>query len=285
MIVNKLEPQGYCGGVTRAIKLAYDLAKNEKEPIYMLGKIIHNQHVIDSLEEIGIKTIDDKNKTRLELLDSIPSGIVIFSAHGVSPLVYEKAKQKGLKIVDASCPYVKIIHDRMKDYIDKGYTCLYIGTKGHPECEGVLGISSSIIFIENKEDILNLNINNDRIYVTNQTTLSINETKELFNLIKDKYNNVVIDDKICNATTVRQEAVLNQPKADLCIVVGDIHSSNTNKLKEVSEKTNTKTILVDNLESLDKSILDGKKVINITSGASTPSYIVDEIINYLKALK
>ena len=131
MIVNKLEPQGCCGGVTRAIKMAYDIAKDTKEPIYMLGKIIHNQHVINSLEEAGIKTIDDKNKSRLELLDSIDRGIVIFSAHGVSPSVYQKAKDKGLKIVDASCPYVLIVHDKMKEFLDKGYTCLYIGYSIH----------------------------------------------------------------------------------------------------------------------------------------------------------
>ena len=279
MIVNKLEPQGYCGGVTRAIKMAYDLAKKTNKPIYMLGKIIHNQHVIDSLEEIGIKTIDDKNKTRLELLDSIDSGIVIFSAHGVAPNVYQKAKDKGLTIVDASCPYVLVVHDRIKEHLEKGYTCIYIGTKGHPECEGVIGISSSIVFVETKEYILNLDSNLDKVYVTNQTTLAINETKELFDLIKEKYKNAIIDDKICNATTVRQEAVLNQPKADLCIVIGDIHSSNTNKLKEVSLKTGVETILIDSLANLDKSILE---TINITSGASTPSYIVDEIINYIK---
>ena len=284
MIVNKLEPQGYCGGVTRAIKMAYDLAKKTNEPIYMLGKIIHNQHVIDNLESIGIKTIDDKNKTRLELLDSIENGIVIFSAHGVAKAVYQKAKDKGLKIVDASCPYVLIVHDRIEEHLEKGYTCIYIGTKGHPECEGVIGISSSIIFVKTKEDILNLDPNLDKVYVTNQTTLAINETKELFDLIKEKYKNAIIDDKICNATTVRQEAVLNQPKADLCIVVGDKNSSNTNKLKEVSLKTGTKTILIDSLETLDKSILKNINVVNITSGASTPSYIVDEIIDYLNKM-
>ena len=284
MIINKLEPQGYCGGVTRALQMAKDLGKESKNDVYMLGKIIHNSHVINELEKLGIKTIDEKNKTRLELLDSIDKGTVIFSAHGVSPKVYEKATQKNLNIVDATCPYVLIVQKNIKEYLAKGYKCLYIGTKNHPECEGILGIDSSITLIENKDDILKLDINTNKVYVTNQTTLSRFDTDSLITLLKEKYSNIIIDNKICMATTVRQEAVLNQPKADLCIIVGDKNSSNTNKLKEVSIKTNTNTILIDNVNDLNESLLKDVKVVNITSGASTPSYIVDEIINYLKTL-
>lgn len=282
MIVNKLLPQGYCKGVTRAIEMAFDTAKNNKKPIYMLGRIIHNSHVIDRFKELGIIVLEDKNKTKLELLDEIKEGTVIFSAHGVSPLVYEKAKSKNLNIVDASCPMVLLVHNRIKDYLEKGYEIIYIGTKGHPECEGVLGISDKIHPIWTKEDISNLSLDNPNIYITNQTTLSKDETESMFDLLKKRFNTSIIDDKICNATTIRQEAIKNQPKADLCIVVGDSLSSNTKKLKEVSLKTGTKTILIDSLQSLDKDLIKDCKIINVTSGASTPDYVTDEIIEYLK---
>ena len=141
------------------------------------------------------------------------------------------------------------------------------------------------LILVTKDDILNLNIKSNKIYVTNQTTLSRFDTDELISLLEQKYKNIIIDNKICNATTVRQEAVLNQPKADLCIIVGDKNSSNTNKLKEVSLKTNTPTILIDSINDLDKELLKDIKVVNITSGASTPSYIVDEIIEYLNTVK
>lgn len=282
MIVNKLEPQGYCKGVTRAIEMAFDTVNKYDKPIYMLGRIIHNAHVIDKFKALGVTILEDKNKTKLELLDTIDSGTIIFSAHGVAPEIYEKAKQKGLNIIDATCPMVLVVHERIKAYATKGYTIIYLGTKGHPECEGVLGLSSSIIPIWTKEDILNLPSLNDKIYITNQTTLAKDETKEMFDLLKEKYPFAIIDDKICNATTVRQEAVLNQPKADLCIVVGDKLSSNTKKLSEVSLRTNTKTILIDSLEALKQYDLKGINTVNITSGASTPDYVTNEIIDYLK---
>ena len=282
MIVNKLEPQGYCKGVTRAIDMAFDAANKYEKPIYMLGRIIHNAHVINKFKDLDIIVLEDKTKTKLELLDTIDKGTIIFSAHGVSPLVYEKAKSKGLNIVDATCPMVLLVHNKIKDYLEKGYSIIYLGTKGHPECEGVLGISDSIIPVWSMEDIIKLPNLNDKVYITNQTTLATDETKEAFDLLKEKYPKAIIDDKICLATTVRQQAVFNQPKADLCIVVGDKLSSNTKKLCEVSLRTNTKTILIDSLESLDKDILNGVKTINITSGASTPDYVTNEIIEYLK---
>jgi 4-hydroxy-3-methylbut-2-enyl diphosphate reductase len=287
MIIHKIEPQGYCGGVTHAIKMAMDAAKNDSisKPIYMLGQIIHNSHVISDLEKLGIITIEEKGLSRLILLDKINKGTVIFSAHGVSPLVYIKAKEKGLSIIDATCPYVLLVHNKIKEHLDLGYACIYIGTKNHPECEGVIGISDKIHFVSTIEDIKSLNIKNDKVYATNQTTLSIFETKIIFDEIKRIFPNSIIDDKICNATTVRQMATENLPDADLCIVVGDKKSSNTKKLYSVSIERGIKTILIEDLNSLPKESLIGVKKINISSGASTPSYIVDEIIDYLKRLE
>ena len=284
MIIRKINPQGYCNGVKRALNIVSNALedKNVKRPIYLLGQIIHNKHVVKDFIDKGAIVIEDKTKSRLELLDSINEGTVIFSAHGVSPLVYKKAKEKGLNIIDATCGYVLIVHKKIEDYLNKGFDVIYIGTKNHPEVEGVLGISNKIHFISNLEQINDLNITNDKIYCTNQTTLSQYDIIDIFNLLKEKYPNILIDDKICDATTVRQKAMKEQEKADLCIVVGDSASSNTKKLYKVSsELAGIKTILCEDLKSLDKNELKNVKTVNISSGASTPDYIVDEIINYL----
>ena len=284
MIINKIEPQGYCHGVINALKIINEALK-DNNTIYSLGSIIHNEHVINDLKNKGVITIEEKGLSRLELLDKINEGTVVFSAHGVSPLVYEKAKSKNLKIIDATCPMVHLVHKKITEHLNLGYDCIYIGANGHPECEGVLGISNKIHFISSIDDINNLNINNDKIYVTNQTTLSIYDIEDIFNELKNKYPNIIIDDKICNATTVRQKALANQPKCDLCIIVGDKKSSNSLKLYKVStEIAKTKTIFIDNLKSLDKEILKDVNIVNISSGASTPSELVDEIIEYLNTL-
>lgn len=285
MKINKIEPQGYCGGVVRALKIMDKTLADSSlpKPIYCLGSVIHNSHVMDHYTDLGIITIEDKGLSRLELLDKIDEGTVIFSAHGVSPLVYEKAKNKGLTIIDATCPMVLTVHKRMLKHLEDGYECIYIGTDRHPECEGVLGISDKIHFVGSTNDVLNLNINSDKIYVTNQTTLSMYDIKLIFDELKKKYPNIEIDDKICDATTARQTAMYNQPACDLCIIVGDPKSSNTKKLYKVSKEIAGKnTVFVEDLNMLDKSILDNVNTVNISSGASTPPYLVDEIIDYLK---
>ena len=284
MIINRIEPQGYCQGVTNALRIINEALKSNNN-IYSLGSIIHNDHVINDLKKKGVTTIEEKGKSRLELLDKINEGTVVFSAHGVSPLVYEKAKSKNLNIIDATCPMVHLVHKKMIEHLNEGFDCIYIGAKGHPECEGVLGISDKIHFISNIDDIKLLNINNDKIYVTNQTTLSIYDILDLFKELKNKYPNIKIDDKICNATTIRQKALANQPKCDLCIIVGDKKSSNSLKLFKVSTLiAKVNTIFVDNVNSLNKDMFNGINVVNISSGASTPSILVDEIIEYLKTL-
>ncbi|MDE6047161.1 MAG: hypothetical protein K2F56_00880, partial [Anaeroplasmataceae bacterium] len=173
MKINKLTPQGYCSGVKNALKIAYEVLTSPTypRPIYLLGSIIHNQNVIDDLKEKGAILIEEKGISRSDLIEQISSGTVIFSAHGVSPIVYEKARAKNLTIVDTTCGNVLLVQKQMKKYLSLGYTCLYIGTKGHPECEGILGISSSIQLIENLEDLKNISAS--KIYVTNQTTLSL----------------------------------------------------------------------------------------------------------------
>lgn len=288
MKVNIITPQGYCRGVEKALKILDEAIDNPNtlKPIYLLGEIIHNKHVINDYINKGVIVLNDKTKTKLELLDEINEGTVVFSAHGVSDSVYQKAKEKKLNIIDATCPNVLIVHEKIKKYLNSSYDCIYIGTLNHPECEGILGISDKINFISNINDVDKLNIRNSKIYVTNQTTLSLYDLKNIFDKIKDKYPNAIIEDKICNATTIRQQAVATQEKVDLCIVVGDLLSSNTKKLAKVaSDICNIKTILCEDLTSLDKDKLKNCSNLSITSGASTPSYIVDEIIEYIKNIR
>ncbi|MDE7213684.1 MAG: 4-hydroxy-3-methylbut-2-enyl diphosphate reductase [Anaeroplasmataceae bacterium] len=282
MIINKLTPQGYCSGVKNALKIAYEVlsSSNYPRPIYLLGSIIHNQNVIADLKEKGAILIEEKGISRSELIDKIPSGTVIFSAHGVSPTVYEKARNKGLTIVDTICGNVVLVQQQMKKYLSLGYTCLYIGTKGHPECEGILGISPSILLIEKVEDLKDISA--DKIYATNQTTLSLFETEKLYEEIKQKFPNALIDNKICKATTVRQHACLTQEPVDLCLVVGDKASSNTKKLALASESISIPTLLIEGVSDLKEIDFKNINKVSITSGASTPDYIVDEIIEYLK---
>lgn len=286
MIINKLNPQGYCGGVKKAIEIAYKSISdpNVKKPIYLLGSIIHNQHVIDDLTSKGAIIIEDKNLSRLELLDRINEGTVIFSAHGVAPSVYTKAIEKGLEIIDTTCQNVKLIQNKIKSQLEAGYVCIYIGTANHPECEAILDINDKIRLIETKEDIAKLNIKDNKIFVTNQTTLSLYDTKLIYEIIKQKYPISIIDNKICQATTIRQQAVLNQEKVDLCIVIGDEKSSNTKKLLSASKIAGIDAILVSDLEDLKKHNLANIKSVSVTSGASTPDYIVDNIIEYLKKI-
>lgn len=283
MKILKIEPQGYCGGVKNAIEIATKALNdpNTKRPIYMLGNIIHNKYVVKSLEDLGLITINN-NKTRYEMLDEIDSGTVIFSAHGVCDKVVLKAQNKGLNIINTTCPNVLLVHNKIKDYLKNGYDVIYIGKENHPETEGVLGINSNIHFIDNIESINNLNIINDKIYVTNQTTLSIYDLEEYFNLIKEKYSNAIIDNKICQATTKRQKALMNL-ECDLLIVVGDKTSSNSKRLQSVCQKYSLiKSYLVEDETELDKNWFLNIDTVGITSGASTPDYITNRVIEKIK---
>ena len=282
MIINKIEPQGFCNGVKYALRLVEKAINdpNIEKPIYLLGNLIHNHYAIEDLKAKGVKVINNK-PTRLEMLDEINEGTVIFSAHGVSPLVYEKAKNKGLSYIDATCPNVLIIHSRIKSYLEKGYSIIYIGTKKHPECEGVLDINSSINLVTTSSDIDYLDISNKYIYITNQTTLSKYELQDIYDKLKNKYPNSIIDNKICDATTLRQQAIMNIKDCELCIVVGDKSSSNSNKLVDVAKSNGLEAILVDNYSELKKIDLNNINSIAVTSGASTPSYVVDDVIKYL----
>ncbi|MGM9972149.1 MAG: 4-hydroxy-3-methylbut-2-enyl diphosphate reductase [Anaeroplasmataceae bacterium] len=281
MIINKLSPQGYCKGVISAIDIANNI-KDAKTPIYSLGALIHNKKMVEELKKKGIITIDDKSLTRLEMLDKINAGSIIISAHGVAPKVYEKAKEKGLQIIDATCGYVKMTHMQIKKHLDLGYDVYYIGALKHPECEGAIGISNKIKLITSMDDIDKYTFI-DKSFIINQTTLSLYQIDILHKKIKEKNPNVKIAKSICNATTLRQNAVINSKVVDLTIIVGDKSSSNSLKLFELAQKIN-KALMIETVKDLYDYDFTNIKEINITSGASTPDYITSEVIDYLKAI-
>lgn len=282
MIVTKIIPQGYCKGVVNALKKTLKAIndKNTKRPLYLLGMIIHNTYVCNALEVKGVNIIKS-NKTRLEMLDEIDSGTIIISAHGTSKNVFQKAKDKGLDIIDCTCENVSKIHDDILRYIDLGYEILYIGTKNHPECEGILGESNKIHLIDHS-NMFEMLDNTKKYYITNQTTLSQEQVDRFHNNAKKYLKDIVIEDNICNATTLRQNA-LYKYKADLLIVVGDIKSSNSKKLVEKGFKTNNykQCILIENVKELYDFNLDEFNSACVTSGASTPNIITEEVIDYL----
>ncbi len=283
MKVISLIPRGYCKGVVNAINIAKKCSIDyPNTPITVLGMIVHNDYVVKALDELNIKTLEAKGKTRLELLDEINEGIVLFTAHGISDEVISKAKKKGLITIDASCTDVIYTKERVKQMIKKGYDVLYIGKKDHPEAEAVLSVSKHVHLITSFESLKNIQLNNEKIYLTNQTTMSVLEVAELIDEIKLMIPQVLVEEEICSATRMRQEAVLNLEYADLLYVVGDPHSNNSNKLKSIALDKGIKQVeLIETCHDIQESDLIDKEIIAVTAGASTPTYLTNQVITML----
>lgn len=285
MEVVKISPRGYCYGVVDAMVLAKQAAANLDlpRPIFILGMIVHNKHVVDAFDEEGIVTLDGEN--RLEILKGVDKGTVIFTAHGVSPQVRQLAKEKGLTVVDATCPDVTRTHDLIREKVAKGYKVVYVGKKGHPEPEGALGVAPDDVFlVESEKEVDQLNIESDQILITNQTTMSQWDVSHIMNKVIQKYPHAEIHNEICLATQVRQEAIAEQAKeADVTIVVGDPMSNNSNRLAQVSiEIAGTPAHRVADVSEIDRSWLDGTSKVAVSSGASTPTQVTREVIQYLE---
>lgn len=281
MEVKTIVPRGYCKGVVRAIEIAKKAAK-EEGPVYILGMIVHNQYIVNALAQLGVHTIDQKGKTRQELLDQIDEGTVIITAHGAGDCVFEKAKQKGLKIIDASCPDVIKTHTLIKDKLNQGYEILYIGKKGHPEAEGAVLIDSQRIhLISSQNDIEQMNPEKSYV-ITNQTTMSLYDVYDLCEYAKEVLPHVEIEKETCTATKVRQEAIQNiDEDVDIVFIVGDPHSNNTKKLASIAGKKK-EVYMIESLQDLDINLLKGKQKAAVSSGASTPTYLTNQVIEFLK---
>ncbi len=289
MKVIDLTPRGYCHGVLNAMAIVKKVIRTESypRPIYVLGQIVHNQKITKAFKEHGVISLDQKGKTRLEMLEQVDHGTVIFTAHGISDKVIERAKEKGLTYLNATCRDVLKVHKAVKVKLDEGYQVIYIGHRNHPEPEAILDIDPSILFVENEKDAMLLpNDLGDKIFVTNQTTLSLYDIKSVLSIIETKYPSYIFDNEICNATTIRQQAVMDQEKVDLMLVVGDQKSSNSNKLAEVSRKSkDIPSYLIGGVEDINLKWLQGIDSVSVTSGASTPTIVTEEVISFLKQYK
>ncbi|MBF0578365.1 4-hydroxy-3-methylbut-2-enyl diphosphate reductase [Erysipelotrichaceae bacterium RD49] len=278
--------QGFCKGVSKAIETAQKTLHSDcPKPVTVLGSLVHNAYVNQSLGKQGLQVLEAKGKSRLKLLDEIDAGTVIFTAHGVCDQVRAKAEAKGLNIVDASCPFVlatqKLINRKRAD----GASILYIGKKGHPEAEGAVYGHEGIYLIETIDDLPE-NLTGP-IFVTNQTTMSILDLEALFDQIKERYPQAEFCSEICNATRVRQKAILDLAgqNIDCLIVVGDPQSNNTNRLAQIGQAAGIQTIMqVESASQLDLDALKGTHKVAVTSGASTPAYLKDQVIERLNTL-
>jgi len=284
MQVTKITPRGYCYGVVDAMVIARNAAldKTLPRPIYILGMIVHNKHVTDAFEQDGIITLDGEN--RKDILEKVDKGTVIFTAHGVSPEIREIARQKGLVSIDATCPDVTVTHDLIAEKSQEGYDIIYIGKKGHPEPEGAIGVAPDHVhLVQSIEDIEQLQLNREKLLVTNQTTMSQWDVAHLMKRLEEKFPNIEVHKEICLATQVRQEAVAKQAGAtDLLIVVGDPKSNNSNRLTQVSEEiAHTRSYRIADLSELKLEWLEGVNTVGVTAGASTPTPIVKEVIKFL----
>ncbi|HEY3081987.1 MAG TPA: 4-hydroxy-3-methylbut-2-enyl diphosphate reductase [Chloroflexota bacterium] len=286
MEVIKITPRGYCHGVVKAINIARESGKTLEGPLFALGQLVHNRHVLDDLASHGVELVDGQN--RLEILERIERGTVIFSAHGVAPAVRRRAAEKGLRWIDATCPDVIRTHDLARDMAARGYYIVYIGKHGHPEPEGVIGEvpAGQISLVETAEEVEALDIRAEKIAVLTQTTISVWDTDALVERIVERYPHAEVHNEICRATQDRQEAAVEAARdCDLVVVVGDRRSSNSRRLVEVvRERAGKPAYLVDNVEEIDPAWFKGIRRVGVTSGASTPSELTRTVIKHIEGL-
>ena len=270
------QPRGFCAGVDRAINIVNEALERFGAPIYVRHEIVHNVYVVNELREKGAVFVDE--------LHEVPrGGIVVFSAHGVSQEVRKDAEQRGLQVYDATCPLVTKVHLEVIKMCKEGYTVLMIGHAGHPEVEGTMGqVKEGVFLIENIVDVDKLSFSSDeKIAFVTQTTLSVDETKEIVEALTKKFPSIVQPRKqdICYATQNRQDAVkFMAPQVELVIVVGSATSSNSNRLRELSEKLGVPSYMVDAPEQLKPEWFVGKKRVGLTAGASAPESLAQAIV-------
>jgi 4-hydroxy-3-methylbut-2-enyl diphosphate reductase len=278
-------PRGFCAGVDRAIDIVEKSLEKYDEPVFVRHQVVHNKRVVESLEKKGVKFVKE--------VSEIPdNAVAIFSAHGVSSEVENEAKSRDFMYFDATCPLVTKVHLEVQKHAKKGRDIILIGHKGHPEVVGTLGrhpkdSGTNIYLIETREDIDELEVNSDSLAYVTQTTLSVDETTELIEILKSKFPNIIgpSADDICYATQNRQDAVKQLSlECEVVLVIGSKTSSNSNRLKELAEKCGTKSFLIDDKADIEIDELKSVASVGITAGASAPEDIVQEVISYLVPL-
>ena len=271
-------PRGYCAGVNRAITIVEKALEKYGKPIYVRHEIVHNEHVIGYLKKKGVIFVEE--------LDEVPkSSIMIFSAHGVPPKIRDDAEKMGLKAIDATCPLVNKVHLEAKRFHDKGYSIILIGKKGHQEVIGTMA-EAPMHLVEYESDVSNLKMKGDKIVYLMQTTLSLDETRHIVDALKKKFPNISSppNDDICYATQNRQNAVKELAKhSDLILVVGSTTSSNSKRLVETARLSGKQSYLVPDRSGVKDDWLKSISSLGITSGASVPEFLVQELVDSIKS--
>ena len=276
-------PRGYCAGVDRAVVTVEKSLELYGAPVYVRKQIVHNKYVVESLEARGAIFVDE--------LDEVPEGAtVVFSAHGVAPTVHTEAADRGLKTIDATCPLVTKVHAEAKRFAHEEYQIVLIGHEGHEEVVGTMGEAPDhMVLVEHPEAVSNLEIGEpDKLIWLSQTTLSVDETLATVDALKSKYPQLISppSDDICYATQNRQGAVKAiAPRCDVVVVVGSGNSSNSVRLVEVAlENGARQAVRVDTYQELDTTLFEGASTVGVTSGASVPELLVNEVLEWLAGI-
>ena len=274
------QPRGFCAGVERAIEIVERSIEVFGAPIYVRHEIVHNKHVVNCLKDKGAIFINE--------VDDAPDGaVLIFSAHGVSKKVQEEGKQRGLRVMDATCPLVTKVHLELLRHYANGDQIILIGHAGHPEVEGTMGQApeGAVLLVSEPEDVATLQVNDEnKLAFVTQTTLSVDDTKDVIAALQTRFPNIQAPKKedICYATSNRQMAVKDLAKvSDVILVVGSPNSSNSNRLREVAEKEGCSAYLIENAQSITTTMLEGKANIGVTAGASAPEVLIEEVVHLL----
>ena len=274
------QPRGFCAGVERAITIVEKALELYGAPIYVRHEIVHNQHVVNDLKQKGVVFVQEVNE--------IPDGaITIFSAHGISEKVENSARLRNLPMIDATCPLVTKVHREAQRAEQAGNQLILIGHAGHPEVEGTSGrVKQEVLLVQTVDDVATLEVENeDNLAYVTQTTLSVNDTKDIIAALKARFPAIQGPDTkdICYATQNRQDAVAQlAQQTDLVLVVGASNSSNSNRLRDFAEQMGTSAYLIASAQDIKEGWLQDKQAIGITAGASAPEILVQEVIDYLR---
>jgi 4-hydroxy-3-methylbut-2-en-1-yl diphosphate reductase len=270
------EPRGFCAGVDRAVEAVRGALSVYGRPLYVRHQIVHNRFVLEALEEEGAIFVED--------LEAVPPGRrVIFSAHGVAPSEWDHARTRGLRVIDATCPLVTKVHLEVERYVSEGHTVILVGHAGHEEVKGTLGVApGKVVLVGSAEEAERVQVADpERVAAATQTTLSIDDTSEIMETLKRRFPKLVTPktDDICYATQNRQNAVKELVHlTDAILVVGSKQSSNANRLVEVARTRGARAFLVDSLADVESSMLSGVKSLGLTASASSPEWLVEQII-------
>ena len=281
MEVLKAKSAGFCFGVKKAMETVYQqIEANRDKPIYTFGPLIHNEEVVKELKSKGVEVVDS-----VEELKALKEGIVIIRSHGVSKDIYKIMEDNGIECVDATCPFVKRIHKIVEKESDAGKRIIIIGNDGHPEVEGIKGWSSTpAMVVEKEEEAREFSCKSEeKLCIVSQTTFNYNKFQELVEIFEKKGYDISVVNTICNATEERQtEAKQIAADADVMIVIGGTHSSNTRKLYEICKNECENTHFIQTLDDLDLELPKSVRLVGITAGASTPNNIIEEVQNYVR---